>query len=314
MKKNETLSIVICTHNRADLLRGAIQSVLGQDYPIENYELIIVDNNSTDFTRAIVEDFSSQHTHVRYIMETKIGLSHARNHGWKEAKGKYIGFLDDDCKVSSGWLSNALRVAKDIAPHAFGGPYYAFYNSPKPVWFKDEYGSHVQGDTPRALTENEYLDGGNMFIRRDLLVRYAGFHSELGMKGERIAFGEETYLLKRLRAEVKNSVLYYDPSVFVYHLVRAEKLDLWAAPKRFFISGMYANRINFDNARMGILRLLVLFVQVFLDIIWSFTQGLFARDKKKYPYFQNYIYEKTMRYFSYLGVYTEILRRLLKMK
>jgi glycosyltransferase involved in cell wall biosynthesis len=181
MKNNETLSIVICTHNRVDFLRGAIQSILEQDYPVKDYELIVVDNNSSDSTRTVVEEFTSQHAHVRYILETNIGLSNARNRGWQEARGEYVGYVDDDCKAPPEWLVVARDVINQIAPAAFGGPYFAFYNTLKPRWYRDEYGAMDLGAQAHVLDPNEYMSGGNLFFRRAVLEVLGGFDSELRM-------------------------------------------------------------------------------------------------------------------------------------
>ena len=169
MERNELITVVICTYNRAELARQSITSVLEQDFPKSEYELLIVDNHSTDHTGAMAQEFCEGYPNVRYFLETNIGLSHARNRGWQEARGEYIAYIDDDCKVPFGWLSAASRVIEQVHPAAFGGPYYAFYNSPKPAWFKDEYGSHVQGNVARLLHAGEYLDGGNMFLQANIL-------------------------------------------------------------------------------------------------------------------------------------------------
>jgi glycosyltransferase involved in cell wall biosynthesis len=294
-----TFSIVICTYNRADLLRGAIESVLRQDFPKDEYELLIIDNASSDQTSEIGQEFCEAYPNVRYVMETNVGLSHARNRGWQESKGEYVGYLDDDGKASSEWLSNALRVATEIQPEAFGGPYFAFYNSPKPDWFKDEYASYVQCDSPRALMENEYLRGGNMFIRHDVLQNLAGFNSELGMKGEKIAYGEETHFFNRLLIEAKNAVLYYDPSIFIYHLVRPEKMKITGAIKRYYIAAKYSYRASNSHATSRIKAMINILVACFKLSAGAFR--MFARDKKQYPHWQNYVYEVLCKYVAQIS-------------
>jgi len=304
------LSIVICTHNRAELLPLVLGSLANQTAPRGQYEILLVDNGSTDSTKQIAESFLAKISNMRYVHEAEIGLSPARNRGWREARGEFVGFLDDDCKVPSDWLTNALRVVKKITPPVFGGPFYAFYNSPKPAWFKDEYGSHVQGDVPRALQEYEYLDGGNMFIRCDILQSYGGFRTDLGMKGEQIAYGEETQFFKRLRSEMKDVVLFYDPSVFVYHLVRAEKMKLWSAPKRFFVSGMYSAKIQLVSYRQMRLQLIYRMTVGGLMLMLSFFRGMMARNKAVYPHLENYLYEITFRYFIQLGSLFQTFRNI----
>ena len=150
MRKNELISVVICTYNRADLARQAITSVLAQDFPQTEYELLIVDNNSTDHTGALAQEFCKAYPNVRYIFESHVGLSAARDRGWQEAGGEYVGYIDDDCKVPASWLSAAAEVIEQVHPAAFGGPYYAFYNSQTGL-VQGRYGSHIPGTSARPL-------------------------------------------------------------------------------------------------------------------------------------------------------------------
>ena len=106
------LSIVICTYNRADLARQAIASVLAQDFPSSEYELLVVDNRSTDHTGAMAQEFCASNPNVRYLIEKEIGLSHARNCGWQAARGEYVAYIDDDCKVPPSWLSADLAAPR----------------------------------------------------------------------------------------------------------------------------------------------------------------------------------------------------------
>lgn len=301
------LSIVVCTHNRAELARDAIVSVLEQDFPSGEYELLIVDNASADHTADMAREFCKKYSNVRYIFESNVGLSQARNRGWREARGEYVGYLDDDGKAAPGWLAAARDAAQNIRPVACGGPYYAFYNSPKPAWFKDEYGSHVQGHAPRILLEDEYLDGGNMFIRRDLLIKYGGFDVDLGMKGTQIAYGEETQFFKRLRANEEETVLFYDPNIKIYHLVRAEKMKLWSEPKRLYSAGVYWAKMN-GAQNQKLLGLFLGAFKSFAQMFLSIFVGFFVRDRSKYPYFENYLYEAVFFRFIELGAYVEKIR------
>lgn len=93
-----------------------------QTAPVEKWEFIVVDNNSSDGTRETVELFNRRFTNFRYAFEGEQGLSHARNRGWREALGNYVGYVDDDCRIPQEWVSNALSVIDHRAPDAFGGP------------------------------------------------------------------------------------------------------------------------------------------------------------------------------------------------
>jgi len=158
------------------------------------------------------------------------------------------------------------------------------------------------------LKENEYLNGGNMFIRREVLQSHGGFRADLGMKGEQIAYGEETQFFRRLRSERQDTVLFYDPSVFVYHLVRAEKMKLWSAPRRFFVSGMYSAKIQLASGGQGRAKLIYGMAASGLVLVLSFFRGVVTRNKTVYPYPENYWYEITFRYFIQLGSLFQMFR------
>ena len=307
MKRNELISVVICTYNRADLARQAITSVLAQDFPQTGYELLIIDNNSTDHTGALAQEFCGAYPNVRFFLENKVGLSHARNRGWQEAGGEYVAYIDDDCKVPPAWLRAAANVIEREHPAAFGGPFYPFYNSPKPAWFKDEYGSHVQGQEMRPLKDIEYLDGMNMFIRADALELSGGFDPDFGMKGKKIAYGEETDLIYRLRKQAEK--IYYAPEVFVYHLVRSEKMNLWTNLVMSFSGGYYYAKIARQSNHGNFLVNMFLVLKVVLKIARSLSWDLLRRDRRIYPFFQNFLYEVSFQLVTDLGYSVGLLSK-----
>ena len=139
------ISVVICTYNRSDILKNVLETVVNQTVDQSFYEVIIVDNCSTDQTESQVRNFSRLNTNIRYVLEKRVGLSHARNRGWKEARGRYVAYTDDDCELPEEWLTIALQIIENVEPDIFGGPYYPYYLSPKADWFKDEYGNWGYG-------------------------------------------------------------------------------------------------------------------------------------------------------------------------
>jgi glycosyltransferase involved in cell wall biosynthesis len=301
MISKPTISIIICTHNRADLAHDAIASVLAQDFPLSDYELIIVDNASIDNTHEMVVEFCQAYPNVHYLYEKEIGLSHARNQAWQNTNGDYIGYLDDDCNVPPEWLKVAFQIMENMNPAAFGGPSLASFNSPKPAWFRDEYGSHVQSAIARPLKNDEYLDGMNLFIRRDLLSKLCGFNPSFGMKGKKIAYGEETELLHRIRVMIPDSIIYYDPALFVYHLVRPEKMKLMTILNMSFKGGRdYARIVSMDHhpriLSLGY-QMIVPLLKIGKSIIWD----MHLRDHLKFPYYQNFLVEVSFRHVTDLG-------------
>lgn len=90
-------SVIIPTYNRASMLPKAIESVLAQTYP--NWELIIVDDGSTDNTKELVANFIEKDGRIKYIYQENAERSAARNNGIKNAKGEYICFLEQNIKM-----------------------------------------------------------------------------------------------------------------------------------------------------------------------------------------------------------------------
>ena len=116
--RERLISVVICTRNRADLLGKAIASVVDQEFPRTDYEIIIVDNGSTDRTPEVVRSVQGTAV-VRYIREERIGLCIARNRGWRAAFGRYVAFFDDDAIAQPGWLK-VVRDAFESIPDGVG--------------------------------------------------------------------------------------------------------------------------------------------------------------------------------------------------
>ena len=103
------ISVVVCTFNRADLLETSLEALDEQILESSEYEVIVVDNNSTDNTLNVVEELCNRLTSLRYCFEPNQGLSHARNRGWREAMGEYVAYIDDDCKVPGQWLTRGEK-------------------------------------------------------------------------------------------------------------------------------------------------------------------------------------------------------------
>lgn len=120
------ISVVICTYNRSQLLKTMLDSLCQQDLESSRFEVIVVDNNSTDDTRQIVEGYRLRLLQMRYILEGKQGLSNARNLGWHEARGAFVAYVDDDCIVPAQWLSKAFEIIDKSHPKYLVDPIMLF--------------------------------------------------------------------------------------------------------------------------------------------------------------------------------------------
>lgn len=294
-------SVVICTYNRSALLRTALETLCTQQLAKSAYEVIVVDNNSTDDTGDVVAGFSERLPNLRYCFERQFGLSIARNQGWRLAQGRYVAFTDDDSRLPAEWLTKAEAIVQMHAPAAFGGPYFACYNGPKPAWFKDRYGSAELSD--QVKTDTNDLRGPNIFLRRDLLAVTGGFDANLGLVGKRLAYGEERALLQVLRERCPQALIYYDPHLYVYHLVRPEKMRLGWQLRRHFINGRSLYRVMGATylpllPPMGQARRLL---KTLLRLLLVHSWRLMRRNRVRYPYYQQYIVEAVVPDLRKLG-------------
>lgn len=229
------VSVVICTYNRADLLKEALQSLIHQTADPSCYEVIIVDNNSTDKTVEVVHNLIREKEFFRYVLEPKQGLSHARNRGYVEAAYDWVAYVDDDAKVFPNYVERIQHVIDNYKFDCFGGVYLPWYNNIKPKWYRDEYQTNVHVQTKTGeLPANKFFSGGNCVFRKDLLKQSDGFNVEIGMTGNVTAYGEETLLINKLRQ--LNYKIGFDPELKVEHYVAIYKLNV-----KWFFKSAYAH-------------------------------------------------------------------------
>lgn len=223
------VSIVIATYNHASLLAMCFDALAKmENVANENFEIIIVDNKSTDNTKEITENFikNNPHLKIHYIYEPQVGLSSARNAALKIAKGKYIAFIDDDALVDKQWLSEIFKTIKnnpEIA--AFGGPVKAIALKP-PIWMPLEIAGYNLGNKEKIINSNTNEPiGANMIIRKDLILKENGFNINLGVKGNKRGYGEDTEMFQRIIRQ--GLLIKYIPTVKVDHFINPNKLKLF---------------------------------------------------------------------------------------
>jgi len=286
------ITVIVCTYNRSEILRECLGFLAEQTYLEDRYEVIVVDNNSTDSSREIAREFSRRYPNFRVVSEPKQGLSHARNRGWHEAKSEWVAYVDDDCRVPGQWLESMQNIIAEYSPAIFGGPYYPFFVTPRPRWYKDAYGSHVEDTVARPLKPGEYLSGGNIIFSRNALEDLGGFDPNLGMSGDSIAYGEETALQIKTREVMPQALIYYDPALFVYHMVPAHKMTLRRILLQHVRSGISTARM-LSGKNLPSLSSLVrgaLLASGYIPL--TLLSWLFNRDHPDYPYFENYLIER----------------------
>ena len=234
-------SVVICSYNRREHLLASVESVLGQTLVADRYEVIVVDNCSTDGTAEAIGAVVEQHPNLRYVYEARLGLATARNTGWHAAEGTYVAFLDDDARAETNWLETAqgLIERNPVNLRCVGGPIHPFYTSSKPDWWLDSYEIRTRGDVQRHLRQGESFSGSNMIWLRDALRTYGGFDSSAGMMGRQLGMGEETALFRHVWEGEESPVFLYSPALRVYHWVPPEKMTMAYILKRAAANGQF---------------------------------------------------------------------------
>jgi glucosyl-dolichyl phosphate glucuronosyltransferase len=237
------ISVVICTRNRAQLLERALASVLNQEFPRENYEILVVDNGSSDRTQEVVKQFQDKAA-IRYLYEERPGASIARNAGWSAAAGRYIAFLDDDIIAPPGWLTAVRDGFASGSPQigAIGGPTTPMWEIPRPAWLADEILCSLAiidwGPSDKLLNDisREWLVSANMAIPKVLFAELGGFHPGLGRVGSSLLSNEEISLQRKLIMRGYRCV--YRPSMAVAHLVPASRLNQQWFVRRYYWQGV----------------------------------------------------------------------------
>jgi glycosyltransferase involved in cell wall biosynthesis len=221
------ISALICTRNRADYLRRAIQSLIDQTLPNDQYEIIVVDNGSEDATQQVIGEFSGA-PQFRSLYEPVPGLSRARNTAWQNARAPYVCYLDDDAVAHPDWLEKYLEVFQNFQPmpSAVGGKCEPIWEAPQPVWLADQMLTSLSvydwSDAPIILNSDQWISGCNIGFPVSVLRELGGFREDLGRKGTKLLSGEETFLRRELDARGYLSV--YHPEIIVGHHISPRRL------------------------------------------------------------------------------------------
>jgi glucosyl-dolichyl phosphate glucuronosyltransferase len=279
------ISIIICTYNRSHNITDCIDCLSSQKQ-MENlrWEIVLVDNNSTDGTDQIVRNIElNLSILLRYFFEPLQGLSYARNRGVKEAAGDYLVFIDDDIRVMPHWLRSIYDTFQACCCDAVGGRIYI--DSPKslPQWIQPamratlgyrDFGSR-QFIVDRLA---EIPFGGNMSFRRDVFDKIGLFDTRMGRRGEgrkrrELFKDEEINLFCRLIEA--GGIVYYQPNAIVIHKILPHQLEKMFFRIVHFNSGFQSGLLKEKQYRRsffgvpldlfsGVLKALIMYFKVFI--------------------------------------------------
>ncbi|MCZ6653249.1 MAG: glycosyltransferase [Planctomycetota bacterium] len=235
------ITAAICAYNAAHHLADVVNSVMAQTLPADAYEVLVVDNNSTDETTSVLHELQERFGHrLRMVSETQQGLSHARNRALAQAAAPLIAFLDADAVAEEPWLKSLADVF-DAHPRAgvVGGRIEVQWDAPKPRWWDDRLDEAMGRFSPSGeqtqLRYPRFPYGGNFAVRSVAIDEVGGFLTHLGRSGAGLLAGEEGELC--LRMEQHDWEIHYTPAAPVHHRATGKRLTRRFILRRAFNHG-----------------------------------------------------------------------------
>jgi glycosyltransferase involved in cell wall biosynthesis len=233
------VTVALPTYNRAELLRQTLTGILSQDFPLDDYEVLVIDNNSSDQTRAVVESFASHHPAPRYILETRQGLDYGRNRAITEARGNILVYGDDDILVQKDWLRQLLAPlladsARSIG--AVGGEVIPHFPEGLPPWVSDWHSPLAFRPDAGPLNAKQSPMGANLAFPKWVFSKVGEFHTGLDRTGKSLFGGGDSEMIRRIRAA--GFAVWFAPAASVLHVMPASRTTF-----------SYATRHAFDSAR-----------------------------------------------------------------
>lgn len=230
------LTVIIPTYNRAAIITDSIDSLCKQDLNPKEFEILIVDNNSKDETRSVVEKAISDHKEhtIRYVFEPRQGDFFARNRGAEEAAGKYVVFTDDDALFDTNYLSTILSLfERYLDVGAVGTRIDIKWEGGTPAnWIKPY--EHLLGAISHAnkgfmiTNSGLYINNGSLAIKRDLYIEVGG--NNPGQIGDYLIGDAEAGLCRKLHN--KGIAIAFTDDVAMHHRQFVGKNDTIADIKR----------------------------------------------------------------------------------
>ncbi|MFC4216288.1 glycosyltransferase [Pseudophaeobacter arcticus] len=243
------ISAVVCVYNREDTLPQCLEALAQQTISTDLFEVIVVDNNSTDGSPEIAAKYAAKYPHMRVVRETKQGLASARNCGMREAKSPIAAFTDDDAIPAKDWAERLLQRFDELGESAavVGGELDPVWSSPKPDWLQGDKLLHSLSVCLGWSTHARYLIGSEWLCEANSAYRIApvqergGFPENLGRIGTNLLSGENAINAVLVRDGYR---FFFDPEIRVQHQINKARLSKDWFRRRFFWQGVTTFLVN----------------------------------------------------------------------
>jgi len=238
------VTVAIPTYNRADFLRQTLAGLVNQQFPREHFEILVIDNNSTDHTASVVAEFASAHPAPRYLREEKQGLDYARNRALDEARGEIVVFGDDDILVKPDWLAQmAVPLIADLDTRkigAVGGEVIPVFPDGLPDWVREWHAPLAFRPDLGPIPHRHSPMGANLAFPKWIFAQLGPFHTALDRAAGNYFSGGDSEMIRRVRAA--GLEVWFAPAAAVQHQMPANRTTF-----------RYASRHAFDSARSRVI-------------------------------------------------------------
>jgi glycosyltransferase involved in cell wall biosynthesis len=273
------ITVVVCTYDRCQTLKKTIESVAAQTLSHSlAWEILVVDNNSTDQTRQVVEALQRRFPErIRYVFEPQQGVSYARNAGTREARGEILAFIDDDETADAKWLAILTSNLHGGQWAGAGGRIVPPSNFSSPSWLsiKSWFASGPLASFDPSLEAGQLYEppfSANMAYRKEVFDKCGLFRTDLGRTGKNLISNEDTEFGRRVMAAGLH--VRYEPSAVTYHPIEERRLR-----KEYFLSWWF-NKGRSDVREFGIqpngARLIGIPLRLFRALPWAAMRWMSA--------------------------------------
>lgn len=302
-------SIIIPTYNGGGRLEKCLLHLALLKNPKDDFEIIVIDNGSTDNTKLICESFNNKFNNLEYFYDATPGLLTGRHVGATESKGEILCFIDDDSFVDKNWLLGIEKTFSNPEVVLAGGPNTPYYEEKQTKWLKYFWTSTPYGNYMGELSLIDFYKkemkvptwfvfGCNFIIKKDILFKYGGFNPDcMPPTLQRLQGDGETALSLKLQAA--GYMAHYNPQIKNNHLVPRSRMTLEYFKKRAFYQGVCDSftQIRKENG----------FEYSDLNINEKIKAPFFLRKYNKIikPFMEKYLYKFDSNYIIYLNMKEE---------